>query len=260
MVNLGKWKILRNFVTACDYDFLLAKISEAIKNRKTLFISPTTTHILARAYFGKQLSKSLNNCDFLIPDSQWVKRSLYFLYGVKLKKRVYGPTLVQKVFELAQSEKLKIFLYGVRPITLKIFEKVTAKKYPNVNLVSSLVTENKSRLAVSKTDLIKQINTQKPNIIFVALGSDSQDNFSYELLHKNPKLNTPVVIMPVGAAFDFLAEVKPQAPQWVMETGFEWAFRLYHEPLRLWKRYIIYGPIFVFLIIIQKIEMLTTRK
>ena len=49
----------------------------------------------------------------------------------------------------------------------------------------------------------------------------------------------------VGAAFDFFSGVKKQAPAWIRDNGFEWLFRLITEPRRLWKRYVVYGSIFV---------------
>jgi N-acetylglucosaminyldiphosphoundecaprenol N-acetyl-beta-D-mannosaminyltransferase len=55
------------------------------------------------------------------------------------------------------------------------------------------------------------------------------------------------VMLGVGAAFDFIAGTKPQAPSWVQKIGLEWLFRLLSEPRRLWKRYIIHNPRFIFL-------------
>jgi N-acetylglucosaminyldiphosphoundecaprenol N-acetyl-beta-D-mannosaminyltransferase len=50
----------------------------------------------------------------------------------------------------------------------------------------------------------------------------------------------------VGAAFDFLAGMKPQAPRWLQRAGLEWLFRLASEPRRLWRRYLIHNPRFLF--------------
>ncbi|NMB92245.1 MAG: WecB/TagA/CpsF family glycosyltransferase, partial [Parcubacteria group bacterium] len=61
-----------------------------------------------------------------------------------------------------------------------------------------------------------------------------------------------LIYIPVGVAFDFIAGTKKQAPKWMQNFGLEWLFRLMNEPFRLWKRYIVYGPIFIGLIISQK--------
>ena len=57
----------------------------------------------------------------------------------------------------------------------------------------------------------------------------------------------PAVMLGVGAAFDFLAGSKPQAPSWMQAIGLEWFFRLIHEPRRLARRYLYYNPRFVLL-------------
>ena len=59
-----------------------------------------------------------------------------------------------------------------------------------------------------------------------------------------PRLEAPVLIG-VGAAFDFHAGLVPQAPNWLQEAGLEWAYRLAHEPRRLWRRYLRYNPRFM---------------
>jgi N-acetylglucosaminyldiphosphoundecaprenol N-acetyl-beta-D-mannosaminyltransferase len=56
------------------------------------------------------------------------------------------------------------------------------------------------------------------------------------------------VMIGVGAAFDFHAGLKKQAPNWIMTIGLEWLFRLCNEPKRLWKRYLYNNPRFVFLV------------
>ena len=61
--------------------------------------------------------------------------------------------------------------------------------------------------------------------------------------HRN-KINA--VMLGAGAAFDFLAGTKKQAPGWMQASGLEWLFRLAHEPRRLWKRYLIQNPRFAF--------------
>ena len=60
----------------------------------------------------------------------------------------------------------------------------------------------------------------------------------------------------VGAAFDFLANVKPQAPAWMQQAGLEWVFRLCTEPRRLWRRYAYHNPRFVALLAAQYLRSL----
>lgn len=68
------------------------------------------------------------------------------------------------------------------------------------------------------------------------------------------RLNVPVLVG-VGAAFDFHAGVKRQAPRWMQEKGLEWFFRLLQEPRRLWRRYILYGSDFLFCLLLERLRL-----
>ena len=69
------------------------------------------------------------------------------------------------------------------------------------------------------------------------------------------RLNAPI-LAGVGAAFDFHSGQKRQAPRWMMKVGLEWLFRLATEPHRLWKRYLIYNPLFLVLMMLQGLGIL----
>ncbi len=94
---------------------------------------------------------------------------------------------------------------------------------------------------------IDDINRATPDVLWVGLGTPKQEMWMHQ--HRN-KLRVPVMIG-VGAAFDFLSCRKRQAPPWMQELGLEWFYRLLQEPLRLWKRYLISGVEFVFLVVLE---------
>ncbi|MCX5704014.1 MAG: WecB/TagA/CpsF family glycosyltransferase [Candidatus Omnitrophica bacterium] len=97
--------------------------------------------------------------------------------------------------------------------------------------------------------IVEDINKSGSDIIWVGLGSPKQDLWMYE--HRG-RINAPVMIG-VGAAFDFLAGTKPQAPPWVGDNGFEWLFRLITEPKRLWRRYLVDYPLFIYYLLLDLI-------
>jgi N-acetylglucosaminyldiphosphoundecaprenol N-acetyl-beta-D-mannosaminyltransferase len=95
--------------------------------------------------------------------------------------------------------------------------------------------------------IVEQINTTKPDIVWVGLSTPKQE---FWMADHVARVDAPVMIG-VGAAFDFLAGLKPQAPRWVQRSGFEWLFRLLTEPRRLWRRYLKNNPAFVALSLAQ---------
>ncbi len=91
------------------------------------------------------------------------------------------------------------------------------------------------------------INRTSPNVLWVGLGCPKQQLWMYG--HKD-KLKVPVMVG-IGAVFDFLAGAKPQAPAWMRNNGMEWLFRLVTEPKRLWRRYLINYPLFVYYVLVE---------
>jgi N-acetylglucosaminyldiphosphoundecaprenol N-acetyl-beta-D-mannosaminyltransferase len=88
--------------------------------------------------------------------------------------------------------------------------------------------------------VVKRIVSSGVRCLFVGLGCPKQENWIMDHVDR-----VPAVMFGVGAAFDFLAGSKPEAPRWMMRCGLEWAFRLASEPRRLCPRYFKHNPRFV---------------
>src|SRR5207249_3753796 len=96
-------------------------------------------------------------------------------------------------------------------------------------------------------ELTERVRAAKPDIFWVGLSTPKQEKFMAEYL---PRLQT-TLMFGVGAAFDFHSGRVRQAPRWIQRSGFEWLFRLCQEPRRLWRRYLINNPRFLFLAVCQ---------
>jgi exopolysaccharide biosynthesis WecB/TagA/CpsF family protein len=251
MIFKGKFKIIENRITACDYEFVLKKIEEAVKNKKSLLISPIASHTLVRAKYNKNLKKILDGFEYLVPDSQWVRWSLDWLYGVKLPNRVYGPELMLRICELSEKESYKIFLYGTTFKTLSLLEINLKKKFPKLKITGLEPSKFRELTKREWQELVDKIIKSKSEIIFIGLGSPLQEIFSYKLNNLLKRRKVFKVIIPVGAAFDFISGVKKQAPKWMGDWGLEWFFRLINET-HLYNRYLIYGIIFLIFMLAQK--------
>lgn len=245
MVNRGKYKVLKTTLTACDYGYLLLKIRQNVRQKIPFLISPATTYTLVRAYNKSRVQKALEGFNAVVPDSFWLAKSLSFLYGIRIK-RVYGPRLMLRVLREANRYNFKIYLYGSQTQTLKGLTKKLKMRFKKLDIVGA---------SSLKGDLIAALKANRIDILFVALGSPRQDVFSYELSKTIPKDSKIPVIIPVGAAFDFISGVKKTAPVFMQESGFEWLFRLLSEPARLWKRYLVSIPLYLVLIFVQKFKI-----
>lgn len=251
MIYKGKYKIIDNLITACDYDFILKKIEESISKNKKLLISPIASHTLVRAHYDKNLKNILDKFDYLVPDSQWVRWSIPFLYGKdkSLEDRVYGPDLMLKTCRLAEKNNFKVFLYGN---TDKVLVKLKIKLkglFPKLKIVGKEASKFRELTKKEKVSSSTTIKNSQADIIFVSLGSPKQEIFSYKL---SKLFKKPLVIIPVGAAFDFISQNKPQAPKYIQDIGLEWLFRLLNEP-KLFSRYAYYSLLFIFFVLSKKL-------
>jgi N-acetylglucosaminyldiphosphoundecaprenol N-acetyl-beta-D-mannosaminyltransferase len=90
-------------------------------------------------------------------------------------------------------------------------------------------------------DVVEAIEQSGARILFVGLGCPKQERWM--AAHRE---RIDCTLVGVGAAFDFLAGAKRQAPRWMQRAGLEWLFRLAAEPRRLWRRYLVLNPRFLF--------------
>jgi N-acetylglucosaminyldiphosphoundecaprenol N-acetyl-beta-D-mannosaminyltransferase len=248
--------ILGIFITPTTYDAVVRYISDSISENRTVLLSPLASHTLVRAYFDPRLRSILHSYSGLYPDSQWVRYAMRFLYGVRLHDRVYGPELMRRICRLASLRGYRVFLYGTTHRTLKELGKSLTASYPGLRIVGTESSRFRSLSVKERMQLRTKIVKQNSEIVLVSLGSPLEQLFCHELLYGKIRFNRPLVIIPFGAAFDFLAGVKPQSPKWIGDIGMEWFYRLLKEPHRLWIRYIVLGPVFIVLVLLQKIGLL----
>lgn len=183
----------------------------------------------------------VNHAQMATPDGMPVVWLCHW-HKARQVSRVYGPQLMKSVCDKGQEKGLSHFFYGSNPETLdKLMQRLT-DKFPRIKIAGSYAPPYTPQPQVESSDVLAKINQAKPDIIWVALGSPKQD---FWMSMNRPLLDAPLMVG-VGAAFDFLAGVKPQAPKWMQRCGLEWFFRLCCEPGRLWKRYLIGNSLFVF--------------
>ncbi|MDD5465392.1 MAG: WecB/TagA/CpsF family glycosyltransferase [Candidatus Omnitrophica bacterium] len=169
--------------------------------------------------------------------------------GHPLKRRVYGPDLMLESLRLAEIKGYSNFFYGTTQVTLNLLVNNLKARFPGLVVAGTYAPPFRALDNDEDKTIVEIINKVSPDLLWVGLGTPKQQLWMYE--HKD-KLKVAVVVG-VGAAFDFLAGVKPQAPRWIRDNGFEWLFRLITEPKRLWRRYLVNYPLFVYYVLIDLI-------
>ena len=131
-------------------------------------------------------------------------------------------------------------LFGATPAALADLERVIGERHPGANVVAAVAPPFGGVDEVLTSEALDPLLSAEPDIVWVGLGTPLQDKVLGAALD-----HIPATLVAVGAAFDFLAETKPRAPLPVRRMKMEWAWRLSHEPRRLWKRYLVGGGSFV---------------
>ena len=169
----------------------------------------------------------------------WAGRRFYPEYADEWQ-RVYGPDVMAGVFEASDANGPRHYLLGGSPEVLGQLQTAIASRWPNAQVVGAESPPYRPLTDDERRAQDRRIRDSGAQIVWVGLGTPKQD---WEVARIAAAV--PVVAMAVGAAFDFLAGAKSQAPRWVQRSGLEWAYRLGTEPRRLGRRYLWGNPRFV---------------
>ena len=215
----------------CQAQELLIEVGEAPGSTVIHFVNAFT---LAVASANPRVMKTLTSDNSLnLVDSFWLARVLTSKLGSRVEQ-IAGPMLFSSVVENTKGLNLKQFFLGgsSEDVLIRITDKMSSSGS------SSLIVGQKSPPFFDihdfdSDDYAAEILESKADLVWIGLGTPKQDIVAYELAKS---LNCTLAC--VGAAFDFYAGSKKNAPALLRKTGFEWAFRLATEPRRLWRRYV----------------------
>ena len=237
---LASQEVLGIPLALTDYTRTLDWIDAAVAARQRAFVCVAAVHTVMESQEDPQLREAVLASDFTVPDGQPLVWAMNLL-GHNLSSRVYGPDLMERACERAARTGQRFFLYGGREAALHALHDELPRRYPGLRIAG--VRPGPFReLSLGEADaLAAELNAAEPDVIWVGLGVPLQEKWMASM---RSRLEAPVLVG-VGAAFDFHAGLKRQAPESLQRLGLEWAFRLMQEPRRLWRRYLRYNPRFV---------------
>jgi len=227
-------------VSRVDYSAAVDLIIAAATEQRSFGVSALAVHGLMEAYRHRAFADTLSRLDLITPDGQPVRWAMNLLGARELKERVYGPTLMLKVCERAAAKELPIFLYGSTQTVLDRLCRNLTSRFPRLIIAGLQADRFRDATPAEDSEDVWVIAESGARIVLVGRGCPRQERWVAAHLGK---VQAPMLA--VGAAFDFHAGTVPQAPRILQDYGLEWLFRLAHEPRRLWHRYLILNPLFV---------------
>jgi N-acetylglucosaminyldiphosphoundecaprenol N-acetyl-beta-D-mannosaminyltransferase len=233
-------------VSAINMDMTLEIIQSWIQKRERHYVCVAAVQSIMECQRDETLRHIFNDAGLVTPDGMplvWLSR----LNGHTHVRRVYGPDLMLALFSQSTLKGYRHFLYGGAPGVPERLSQSLHKKFSGVRIVGCHSPPFRTLSVDEDANIVQMINKSEADIIWVGLGTSKQEHWIAEHMDR---LNA-IILIGVGAAFDFHAGVKKQAPLWIQRSGLEWLFRLATEPGRLWRRYLINNPLFILLILSQ---------
>jgi N-acetylglucosaminyldiphosphoundecaprenol N-acetyl-beta-D-mannosaminyltransferase len=245
MLKFHKITILGTDIANVTRHEVLSHISESISSSQKNMMFFVNAHNLTQAYYNLQYRDILGKTNFIYGDGIGV-----YLAGKVTRQKVLdnvnGTDVFPLICELCEKERYAVYFLGSEPGIVEKMVKKLKLKYPML-LVAGASHGYFDHESGSK-DIINEINRTGTKILFVGLGTPKQEEWIYE----NISLLKCNIAIGVGGLFDFYSGSKIRAPKWVRIVGLEWLFRLSQEPGRLWRRYLIGIPHFIFYVLKQR--------
>jgi exopolysaccharide biosynthesis WecB/TagA/CpsF family protein len=199
-------------------------------------------NLLNMAYASPDFRDLLRNF-LVLNDGLGVNIASRVLYGSPFPENLNGTDFCPEFLD-ACSVPLRIYLLGSRPAVVSRAADAIAARWPRHAVVGS---QHGYFSPADFARIKERISLLRPDVVLVAMGNGRQERIVDELVSSC----TPIAFG-VGALFDFLTGEITRAPAWVQAIGAEWLFRLYLEPRRLWRRYVVGNPLFLWRVVVQR--------
>jgi N-acetylglucosaminyldiphosphoundecaprenol N-acetyl-beta-D-mannosaminyltransferase len=206
------------------------------------------TYSLGLAVLDKKYLGILSGPGINVPDG----KPLILAHNFQLTRnrdatQIRGIDLLRSVLSASYKTQTKHFFIGS---TDHVLEKMALNIRNDFGITNSEFYQPGiiSKSSIPSQNLISRIKESQSNIVWVGLGTPNQDFFAKKLADQ-----LPVIVIAIGAAFDFLSREKKEAHPLLIKFGVEWLFRLLSEPKRLMKRYLLISPLSLRLLFSQKI-------
>ncbi len=215
-----------------------------IKDKTTVFF--VNADCLNKVFVDKEYYRILRGNDITFADGSGIS-----LAGRMLKTpvadNVNGTDLLPRICELASQKGYGIFLLGAAPGVAEAMKDKLETRYPGLRINGT--KDGFFDKVNSAAEVVNQINASGSDILLVAFGAPLQEKF---IVDNYIQIDVSI-LMGVGGLFDFYSGRIARAPVWLRRIGLEWTFRLLQEPKRMWKRYILGNPLFLYRVLRWKI-------
>jgi N-acetylglucosaminyldiphosphoundecaprenol N-acetyl-beta-D-mannosaminyltransferase len=251
-IATNSYKVLGIRVDAVQIPDAIQVLEQWIADRAgSRYVAVTGMHGVSESLVDQQFRSILGAAGMVVSDGMplvWLGR---FHGHRNMRRRVYGPELME-TFCRQTGARYRHFFYGGAEGVPEHLAEVMQRRF-SIQVAGCYSPPFRSLTPDEDRQILATIEAAKPDVLWIGLSTPKQERWMYEHC---PRLTVPAVLG-VGAAFDLNTGRLNQAPSWMRENGLEWLYRLYAEPRRLWRRYLVNGPIFLWNV---GLELLNVKK
>lgn len=235
-INLLGYPVLN-----ADRNNILQVLEEKITGGRRTAVCHVNAHILVLAEKSKEFSDLLKKFDVILPDGAGVYLASKFLYGKSgLRQRITGTDLYPDILKTASGRKKSFLFIGADENMHAKLADSLKKNCPDLKIAGAF-----SREESFDENFSDKITGTASDVIFVGTGSPYQE----EYIMKCRDSFSSCLCMAIGSGLEYYCGYRRRAPAIMRSLGLEWLYRLFQEPARLWKRYILGIPLFIFYVV-----------
>jgi N-acetylglucosaminyldiphosphoundecaprenol N-acetyl-beta-D-mannosaminyltransferase len=234
-----KRRLLTADITAGSFKAFIDQVFWLSEHKPSSYVCFANVHMLMEAYQNRDFNSILNNADMAAPDGGPLSKLMKLLYG-QHQDRVAGMDLLPVLLKEAAVRGKSVFFYGSTDDVLEAVVKTAKQKHPQLTIAGHFSPPFRKLSCTEDEAIVQMINDTNPDLVFVALGCPKQERWMAD--HKG-RVNA--CMLGVGQAYMTYAGLEKRLPKWARDLSLEWVYRLWQEPKRLWKRYLVTNSMFV---------------
>lgn len=235
----SRYRVLDVPITAVDLTRASIAVVDLQARRRGGYVCVTGVHGVMESRVAPDLRHAHEQADLVVADGMplvWCGKWAGVAAG-----HVRGADLVRRVIGEGVQRGTRHYFFGTNTFVLESLRRRLQHNYPGIALAGMAAPPYQSLEGAVSESYVKDIRDARPDIVWVGLSTPKQERW----MNVNYRELAPAILIGVGAAFDFLAGTRREAPAWLRHTGFEWLYRVGCEPVRLGSRYLRNNPQFL---------------
>jgi N-acetylglucosaminyldiphosphoundecaprenol N-acetyl-beta-D-mannosaminyltransferase len=214
-----------------SYEDVLQAIENWRAKGQRHYVTLTPPYSVVMCCRDNELKEATQSATLTLPDGVGIILAALLL-GYPHHGRVSGPTLLLKLCDWGRAQGLRHFFYGGAPGVADALVLRLSARFPGLTIAGTSCPPFRPLTPEEDRELVQRINETKPDVVWVGLGSPKQEKWMASHVDRIEA----AALIGIGAAFDFHSGRVNWAPAWMRKMGMEWAYRLAHEPKRMWRR------------------------